>query len=559
MTSTEIVRGELRRFLRSSEPEVICVTGDWGVGKTYTWQEELNEARARNQIGLKRYSYASLFGISSLDALKMAVFENLEFLDAPPESYVDRGVDLIKGLAAKAAKFSQLSQGLPAIGQMLSKAGPLFFSAVQSQIVCIDDLERRGVGLELRDVFGLISFLREQRACKIVLLLNDEKLENDRADFDTHFEKVIDARLVFSPTAGEALDIAFRSDDHFTALLRKYCEALKISNIRVIKKIERLVRQIIPHLSTYSSEIARQAVHSLVLFGWSKFQPSEAPPLDYYRVSSTARYLERRRSKQAASPEDEKWSTLLSDYQFSNTDECDAQLMKFVDSGVLDIAAIASRAQEQDQKLKLQASAGSLEKAWRPFHDSFDENTDQVVASIVGALRANVAIMSLSNLDSAVGVLYELERSSEAKEVLDWFVAKRELEFWDPSRDPFATAERFHPAILEIIAERNEAAATVAAASFDPEAELIKAAQTFNEQSLKKLALVPIEEYYRMIKSKQGDEMRKIILSGLEFRRISNASLDMVEIVRRVEEALKMIASESKLNAIRVGRYGVTP
>jgi hypothetical protein len=61
MTSTDIVRSEINRFLRSSEPEVICVTGDWGVGKTYTWQTELDAARAKNEIGLTRYSYASLF------------------------------------------------------------------------------------------------------------------------------------------------------------------------------------------------------------------------------------------------------------------------------------------------------------------------------------------------------------------------------------------------------------------------------------------------------------------------------------------------------------------
>ena len=38
MTSTDIVRNEINRFLLSTEPEVICITGDWGVGKTYTWQ-----------------------------------------------------------------------------------------------------------------------------------------------------------------------------------------------------------------------------------------------------------------------------------------------------------------------------------------------------------------------------------------------------------------------------------------------------------------------------------------------------------------------------------------
>ena len=75
MTSTDIVRGEINRFLWSIEPEVIFVIGAWGVGKTYTWRTELDAVRRDNKLGLTRYSYASLFGINSLDGLKLALFE----------------------------------------------------------------------------------------------------------------------------------------------------------------------------------------------------------------------------------------------------------------------------------------------------------------------------------------------------------------------------------------------------------------------------------------------------------------------------------------------------
>jgi type II secretory pathway predicted ATPase ExeA len=46
MTSTELVQSEIRRFLCSPEQEVLCITGDWGVGKTYTWQKALDETKA---------------------------------------------------------------------------------------------------------------------------------------------------------------------------------------------------------------------------------------------------------------------------------------------------------------------------------------------------------------------------------------------------------------------------------------------------------------------------------------------------------------------------------
>ncbi len=37
MTSTEAVKNEIERFLKSTDPEVLCITGEWGVGKTYTY------------------------------------------------------------------------------------------------------------------------------------------------------------------------------------------------------------------------------------------------------------------------------------------------------------------------------------------------------------------------------------------------------------------------------------------------------------------------------------------------------------------------------------------
>ena len=53
----------------------------------------------------------------------------------------------------------------------------LSFLTIRDQIVCIDDLERRGQRLAVGGVLGLVSFLREQRACKVVLILNDEALK----------------------------------------------------------------------------------------------------------------------------------------------------------------------------------------------------------------------------------------------------------------------------------------------------------------------------------------------------------------------------------------------
>ena len=75
--SIQLIENEIRRSLATAEPEVICIRGHWGVGKTYSWNRYFNDARAeKDGVTLKHYAYVSLFGITSLDELKYAIFEN---------------------------------------------------------------------------------------------------------------------------------------------------------------------------------------------------------------------------------------------------------------------------------------------------------------------------------------------------------------------------------------------------------------------------------------------------------------------------------------------------
>src|ERR1700759_1889108 len=74
--SAVLIEKEIERFLASPDPEVLCLRGKWGVGKTHSWEAMLSRARDRNAIALTSYAYVSLFGRDSLDQLKYAIFEN---------------------------------------------------------------------------------------------------------------------------------------------------------------------------------------------------------------------------------------------------------------------------------------------------------------------------------------------------------------------------------------------------------------------------------------------------------------------------------------------------
>ena len=178
--SLKLVRAEIDRFLTGTDSEVLCVSGKWGVGKTYSWNFFLSEAKNAQRIGLKRYAYVSLFGLKTLDELKYALYEATKPIERIGEDFQwdDLGPKEVRNTFEGPVRriISRLSK-VPLIQNYIGVTESILFYFVGKQLICIDDLERAGSGLDMIDVFGLVSFLKEQRGCRIVLLLNQEEIE----------------------------------------------------------------------------------------------------------------------------------------------------------------------------------------------------------------------------------------------------------------------------------------------------------------------------------------------------------------------------------------------
>src|SRR5689334_3999663 len=74
--STQLAHQEMRRFLADSRPGVLSVSGRWGVGKTFGWNEALKEMRQSGKFPRERYAYVSVFGLRNIDSLKAAIFQS---------------------------------------------------------------------------------------------------------------------------------------------------------------------------------------------------------------------------------------------------------------------------------------------------------------------------------------------------------------------------------------------------------------------------------------------------------------------------------------------------
>ena len=68
--SIDVVGREIARFLRSTDPEILCLRGKWGVGETFAWQRYILDAKSKGEIGLDRYAFVSLYGVNSADQLQ---------------------------------------------------------------------------------------------------------------------------------------------------------------------------------------------------------------------------------------------------------------------------------------------------------------------------------------------------------------------------------------------------------------------------------------------------------------------------------------------------------
>ena len=61
----------IKENLDTQGGSVVSISGPWGVGKTHFWHKFMQENN--KNLNLKKYGYVSLFGIESLDGLKLSI------------------------------------------------------------------------------------------------------------------------------------------------------------------------------------------------------------------------------------------------------------------------------------------------------------------------------------------------------------------------------------------------------------------------------------------------------------------------------------------------------
>ena len=551
--STQLAQREMRRFLSTREPEVLSISGRWGVGKTFGWRAALDKARASGTLPMERYAYASAFGLKNIDDLKTAIFQATVRLDAPSiepslNSFREN-LSSLDGLANIGERSGRRIAKLA--GRLVSLILPGAALLIRNQIVCIDDIERTGAGLDVSDILGFVSMLREEKRCKVVLLLNEEGLGADHKIFRTYLEKVVDQAIDYKPTAKESAAAALDLKDPTEAILAKKIEQLGITNIRVITRIKRFLRHLVPALSALHPDVTKQAVSSTALLGWCVFEPALAPKLDY--VKSLNDYSSMF-GREDPSEEETRWNAVLSTYGYTSTDELDHAILAGLLTGGFDMDVIAREATRLHEQIgKVEVRAG-IRKPWDILGDSFEPDDAALKDALVASVTHFSSDMSAQGLDEVMTMLRDLGDSLAADAMLPIYMEARKdepREFFNLARQ--MTNRPVDTAIVEAFQSRLDAEPLTR----DPKAILLKIDRDkcWNQEDTDFLSSMSEDDYYRVLRQGRGEELRSVIRAGLLFGQFQNPEPRYVEISGRMKAALRRIGKENPLNAMRVKPY----
>jgi uncharacterized protein YihD (DUF1040 family) len=263
----------LEEFLKpGNDSKVLALKGDWGVGKTHLVKACLSQTN-------QSYHYGSVFGISKIEELKMQLWSNFNSGNKADEK---TRTGIFKWILGKS---NEKSNELKSILESIPKAGDhglgvaptvitltsslLINKALQDKIICIDDLERKSENLSLNEVLGFIEDLTEDKNCKVIIIYNDSKLQEDK-DYDSvlksYREKVIDFEIKLDPSLADNFHIGFGRDYPDKDFVFDYLNrsGVRVNNIRILKRIKLNLDKVRPYISSFLPRVKRKIIDEVI-------------------------------------------------------------------------------------------------------------------------------------------------------------------------------------------------------------------------------------------------------------------------------------------------------
>lgn len=355
-------------LIKSNKSFVASISGEWGIGKTYFWQKIFLE-KYKSELSKKQIAYVSLFGHNSLNDIKTDVVLQI----SKTTKYVSKFKDKLKSIKGAVFKDEDVTLSLDggSISAVLSLLTQRDFKDV---IVCFDDFERLSSKIDLKDIMGLISNLKEQKNCQILLIMNEKELDKlgsiDGKKYSDIYklykEKIVDYDFVYSVDIVNDFDVIYK-DLQNKELIKDFFKEYEVSNIRVGK-------QIISLLKEFSSIASSTALHEkvkrdFVFTALSCFIFKVKFGLDYKGYSEVREYyIESSDKKQIKDTLKEEQIKYI--YKFGN-DTYESIVWSYIDYESYDKKYLKELLDNDSTKIVYLEQKDTILNAWHKLHSDF--------------------------------------------------------------------------------------------------------------------------------------------------------------------------------------------
>ncbi len=548
--------GVIDDFLRKRAIAVMALTGDWGVGKTWLWNDRLKANK--DAYWPEKYAYVSMFGIKSIAALQTAIYLGAH-RPRPAWTYgrcanwwgIRHAINAwYRGSTATYAAISPVMDNIPyAKGLSVSLEG-IAARLIKEVLICIDDFERQS-DVKLAEVLGLVSRLKEECGCKVVLIFNKNQVKPETFnEFQSYREKVIDEQVSFEPSSQEAFDIAFGEEPGpFRDRARTHVLALDLRNIRVLRRLKEMLDALTVSLEGRQSGVVDQVVASVVLFTLLAYVPDESKRPSLAAIHEWTNWILRG----APDPKDDSftsrhqlWVDFLRNYGFGYVDDLDIELSKCVERGYVLPKQLEQVLQAADGEGARKKALDRYMDAWGLFHRSFLENDEEFLKEMIDTIDAARVYLGSHQINDSVRIFRELDRNDLATQAIDIYVTANasNLANLDLRSETFTNGpwdEEFERRCYEVF-DRKYQSPTFATAI----GTLVDGGTT--EEMFAILDSAGADEYYDFFSTVMREGLRPIVKTCLGFK----TSTVHPDIAAKTEQALRRIELRSPVNRLRV-------
>lgn len=556
--STDSLQQSLDTFF-AGDARVLVIKGAWGVGKTYFWDKYI-ENKKLVQIA---YSYVSLFGKTSLADIRASIFQSANPIatedkiqskfdeELASATRLQELVPWARGKAAHLRWLTHLARSTPYTNKYSGIIAALEYALVSNYVICFDDLERKGATLSIREVMGLVDELAQRKSCKVILIFNDNSFsdEKDKHEFEAYREKVVDTELHYSPTYRQNLECTLAVTHPLFIKIEPLIETLDLKNIRVLKKLKRLIDTFWSDLEKSDDRIIEEFINHATILCWSYYMRDTSLPFSFIKKKlEEGPYFTNKEEK--IPPEEVRYQVITSKINLSPS-VFDKHIIHFLEQGYPNIAEFRADITKLAQEVDILQAHNELHQAWRLYQNTLAENQSDIIREFNIVLNQHLDKIRVNELSAILELLALL--GEDVEPFIDRYINLHWAELASMNSYDFTIYRRInYKPLMDRIKEIPQNG------SLDIGQVAMKIAKNrgWSPEEIEFLVSISSDEFYEWIKSEPVDLPIKLTGGLLLFGNLeSNNPEDKRKyqcIYENVTTAMRKSASNSPLNKHRL-------